>query len=200
MSSTTLYSISPDGSLACEAEYKNSHGFAPAIWTVLTAKYVPMGMPLGGTDEQRMHLIFSGHKSWMTSDDCFAHMSAASRDGRMSDSDTLCYAATLDFAAVPREHLELFADAFDAFVADHGPALGDHVLHLAPMAAQLRRLSGESVRGVCWNTSLADTFDEGVVSGDDEWRAYNFDRDSRHVWVGPERLRSQPSPSTSTPA
>ncbi len=198
MSDTTLYSIQPDGSLQFEASYKNSHGFAPLIWTMLTAKYVPMGMPVGGDSM----LIMAGYKCWLTdTDHCFGTMGPASRNGLMSDSDALCYAVTLDFAAVAPEHFDLIADAFDKFLLDH-KVLG-HERHLAAMAAEIRELKGTDARGVCWNTtSLSDTFDQGFydpgqdpMSEDVESREYNFDLDTRHIWIGPSYLRSEPQPA-----
>lgn len=191
MSTTTLYSIRSDGSIDEFAEYQNSHGFAPAIWTVLTAKYVPMGMPLGGDSDARMMAIMEGRKTWLLdTDHCFKHMGEAADDGTMSDAEALCYAVTMDFAVVEREYLTRVADAFDQFVANHGPSLDGHVLHLAEMAGDLRRLvADETSRGACWNTtSLADTFAALVYDSDedDEGRPYNIDRDARHHLVRPE--------------
>lgn len=201
MSRTTLYKIQPDGELAVLAEYQNSHGFAPAIWSVLVAKYVPNGMPLGGDQDQRMRWIMDGRKTWLMDDKyCFGHMGPASRDGTMIDSDALCYAITLDFAAVAREDAGMIADALDKFRADHGDS-GDPLGHLASMASRIRAAAAEAdlygaefhtiIRGVCWNaTSLGDTFARWVGDDDgDDSRSYNFDLDDEHFWVGPGYLR-----------
>jgi hypothetical protein len=191
MSSTTLYTIQPDGDLEVAAEYRNSHGFCPSIWTVLVAKYVPDGMPIGGTEHDRFDWIMAGRKTWlMDSDHCFKHMGPASRNGSMVDSDALCYAITLDFAAVARDDLAIIADALDKFCVDHGaPPIG----HLSAMASKLRELGSTDIRGVCWNgTSLGDTFAGGIyIEAEDDSRSYNFDVDDKHFWVGTDYLRQE---------
>jgi len=201
MSYTTLYLIQPNGDLETAAEYKNSHGFAPAIWTVITAKYVSNGMPLGdSTLEQRVTWSMQGRVSWLSyfsTPDSWRSMNALARAGKMSEHDMIAYFTTHDFIAVKVEDLLVVASAFEKFAEEYKEHFTGLVFHLPEMARMFRELyetrEETGIRGICWNgTSCADTFAAGVPvvsSGGDEgeeeleMREYNFDLDHQHWWL-----------------
>lgn len=177
-----MYRIKSDGHLSIMGEYNNSWGFCPAIWRALTALYVPDGMPIGGSDDDRFEWVMQGRKSWiMYPDHCFKFMGAACDNGQMKEAERICYLCTLDYVAVKIEDVPKIANAFEEFAKIHSILPKGRLFHFSTMAKDLRRREnwGEGDRGICWNgTSLFDTFSAPI-----EGRRYNFDLDSKHEWL-----------------
>lgn len=159
MSSTTLYVIERDGSISERTSYSNSHGSAPAVWSALSAKYIPNTVQVG----ERWH---EGQRHWMlgdppASDDLWKLANA----GGMQDFERRTCWMTYDRACVRTNDLLLYADALAEFDRVYGPIherLG-LAFHIGKMADDLRAVHADAEangwRGVAWNqTSLADTW------------------------------------------
>lgn len=173
MSRTTLYTIDQEGDAEIFDEFHNAWRGAAFIWTWLMWRYLP------NVQDPKAEGLDFGRRHWIINDELFDELEKAT----LSRRDRIIYETTKDYAIVRAENLLELAEMFESFAEEHGMACS-----LSEQAQALRKMAATEssvCRGCCWQqTSVSDDLwyvrDE---QGEDERRAYNVDRDTKHWFV-----------------
>jgi hypothetical protein len=172
MSHTTLYTIDQNGDAEVYDEFHNAWRGGAFIWTWLTWKYLP------NVQDPKSEGLDFGKRCWLTHHELFDELEQA----RLSRRDRIIFETTKDYAIVRAENLLELAEMFESFAEEYGKACS-----LSEQAQALRRLAAAepgTCRGCCWQqTSVSDDLWYPREDHDDERRAYNVDRDSKHWFV-----------------
>lgn len=137
MSWATLYVINKNGTFKEVAEFKNSHGFSPAIWGPISEKY------LGDYSAW----LFSPDKLW-----------PLYKDERLPTHWRTVLASTYDHAIIEGKRMKEMAEHFRKFSSE--TQRPGYVNHLCAIADHLDKLPETSI-GACFYVSLGDDLWEG---------------------------------------
>lgn len=183
MSSTEMYLVDGDGDVVHWREFKNSHGGAAAIWSVLTQHYLKLDA-YAWCEQRVLDRLFDAAP-------------------RMDPIDRVVLLSTDDDVMVKRDDVPSLADAFDAFYDRWKAQRVGMVFSLREQAAAMREaLEHEDTQGICWNqTSVnespwyepmpgetidgefgGESYEEIVDEDDCEW-GYNINVHTKHEWL-----------------
>lgn len=160
MSTTDMYVVDADGDIVHHAQFRNSHGGAAAVFSLLGAHYLGVD-PFSCFDDGIM-----------------SRLEALAEDpsSEMDVDDRLVLLTTDDNVIVRRADVPRLADAFERFYAKWKAKREGYVFSIGAQAEAMRSaIEDPDVQGVCWNqTSVGDTWNERIplpkdddgVSGD----------------------------------
>lgn len=156
---------SPEGSTQLHgvAEFKNSHGFAPLIWSSICERYFHNGM-MWMMEPQRLNLSDPGLAA-------------------ITNWESVALQSTYDLAVIKAEDTKKWAEALIAFSAKHGRS--DRVNWLPQIAeAALKTLEERTgVVGFCTYASQGDDLWYIREEPEEDPRAYDLNRDTGHFFI-----------------
>jgi hypothetical protein len=167
MSYTTVYTIQPNGDVEHLAEARNSHGWSPHIWMALAEdlKIVPFSM--------------------MSLEQCKVLWNKF-EDPSVSVLDRICLGLTFDTAWVRKEDIGRCIEALRAFWMRHNKMLSwegkvvDVVGTIPQIIEAMEKAATMDIRGICFQgTSVTDTIWSLPGEKEDDWRPFNFDKDTK---------------------
>jgi hypothetical protein len=194
MSSTVLYVVASNGDVEPYCEFKNSHGGAMAVWTLLGEKYLPQPRPswLSPNEKSLWSPFLDGALS--------ALFKLAATPGTLEPWERITLLTTADHVVVPIAALAEVTEALETFYTNYRAQRDGYVFSIGDQAAALRNILQEGTwRGVCWNqTTLSDALWEGAYAeaDDGERTPYNIDTMDQHWFLFEKKVPASQEPST----
>lgn len=146
MSYCETLGFTEDGKVLYLTEYRNAHGWAAYIWTMLQEKYIGSGSWLSNPD-----------KVWKLAD-----------SDRLTDEEKITLWSTFDRSLVRVSEIPMLIRAYEAFLRKYPPH-EHYVCHLPKMIEELKTVhdNPENIVAIGWY---------GMSVGDNPWSKYDEDK------------------------
>lgn len=179
MSCVEIYAINRDGDVVDFGEARNSHGYAPHIWEVLSQKLCGTSFPWSSKDVPVWKKF---------------------RDPSVSENERIVLGATYDAVWIKRENIPRLVTALEAFWEKHATIYPQETrpsMFSTPVPVAVYRTipalieilvkiaADDKYRGVCFNATSVNGNPWRVREPqegedyDDDPRAFNFDKDTQ---------------------